>query len=250
MGDRQQPVPYLNGGYYGYGPPIPPPTPKPKRRFKPPGGCCCLSCIGSCIGSCLKCCGCCILSLIWNVLIAVAVILAVTALILWLVFRPNAVKFYVADANLNRFNLDSNDSNLHYDLDLNFTIRNPNQRLGVFYDAMQVSGYYGDQRFGSVDIAPFYQEEKNTAVVAAKMEGQNLVVLGDGARADLKEDDVAGVYRISVRLAMSVRFKFWVVKSWKVKPKIRCDDLKVPLGSSNSTSGFKFQTVQCDFDFR
>ena len=77
-----------------------------------------------------------------------------------------------------------------------------------------------------------------------------MVVLGDGARADLKEDDLTGVYRIDVRLVMSVRFKFWIIKSWKVKPKIRCDDLKIPLGSSNSTSGFKFQTMQCNFDFR
>ncbi|CAN6894064.1 unnamed protein product [Brassica oleracea var. botrytis] len=254
------PQPHLNGGYYGppqphlnggyYGPPIPPPPPKPKHRYKTPG-CCCFSCIGSCIGSCLRCCGCCILSLIWNILIAVAVILGITALILWLIFRPNAVKFYVADANLNRFSLDSsNNSNLHYDLDLNFTIRNPNQRLGIYYDVVQVSGYYGDQRFGSVEIAQFYQGHKNTTVVVTKMEGQNLVVLGDGARADLKEDDLTGVYRIDVRLVMSVRFKFWIIKSWKVKPKIRCDDLKIPLGSSNSTSGFKFQTMQCNFDFR
>ncbi|CAH8359912.1 unnamed protein product [Eruca vesicaria subsp. sativa] len=249
MGDKQ---PHLNGGYYG--PSIPPPPPsKSKRRYNSssPPGCCCFTCIGSCIGSCLKCCGCCILSLIWNILIAVAVILAVTALILWLIFRPNAVKFYVADANLNRFSLDStNNSNLHYDLDLNFTIRNPNQRLGVYYDVVKVSGYYGGERFGSVDVAPFYQGRKNTTVVVTKMEGQNLVVLGEGAREDLKEDEGTGVYRVDVKLVMSVRFKFWVVKSWKVKPKIGCDDLKVPLGASNLTGGFKFQTVQCNFEFR
>ncbi|ESQ48879.1 hypothetical protein EUTSA_v10021416mg [Eutrema salsugineum] len=240
MGDRQ---PYLNGGYYG--PSIPPPA-KTKRRYNTPGfGCCCFSCIGSC----LRCCGCCILSLICNILIAVAVILGIAAFVLWLIFRPNAVKFYVTDANLNRFSLDSNNnSNLHYDLDLNFTIRNPNQRIGVYYDEIQVSGYYGDQRFGSVGISPFYQGHKNTTVIGTKIEGQNLMVLGDGARADVKEDEKAGVYRIDAKLRMSVRFKFWVIKLWKFKPKIKCDDLKIPLVSSNSSSGFKFQTIKCDFD--
>ncbi|KAL0857746.1 hypothetical protein Bca101_062900 [Brassica carinata] len=242
MGDKHQP--HLNGAYYG--PSVPPPS-KPNRRYnKPPGCCCCFNCIGSC----LRCCGCCILSLICNILIAVAVILAVTALLTWLIFRPNAVKFYLTDANLNRFSLDSNNnSNLHYNLDLNFTFRNPNQRLGVYYDAIRVSGYYGEQRFGYVDVSPFYQGHKNTTVVVTKVRGQNLVVLGDGAREDLKEDDKNGVYGIDVKLVMSVRFRFWVVKSWKFKPKIKCNDLKVPLVSSNSTSGFKFETMECDFDF-
>ncbi|KAF2540495.1 hypothetical protein F2Q68_00032920 [Brassica cretica] len=208
MGDKHQP--YLNGAYYG--PSVPPPL-KPNRRYKPPGCCCCFNCIGSC----LRCCGCCILSLICNILVAVAVILAVTALLIWLIFRPNAVKFYVTDASLNRFSLDSNNnSKIHYDLDLNFTVRNPNQRLRVYYDAIQ---------------------------------GQNLVVLEDGARVDLKEDDKARVYSIDVKLVMSVRFRFWVVKSWKFKPKIKCNDLKVPLVSSSSTSGFRFKTMECDFDF-
>ncbi|KAL1204697.1 NDR1/HIN1-like protein 2 [Cardamine amara subsp. amara] len=239
MGSKQ---PDLNGAYYG--PSIPPPT-KTHRRYDSPGlGCCCFSCIGSC----LRCCGCCILSLICNILIAVAVILAVAALILWLVFRPNAVKFYVTDANLNRFSLDPNNSNLHYNLDLNFTIRNPNQRVGIYYDEFSVSGYYGGQRFGSGNVSSFYQGHKNTTVIVTKIEGQNLVVLGDGARADLKEDEKSGIYKVDAKLRMSVRFKFWVIKSWKFKPKIKCDELKIPLVSSNSTGGFKFQPMQCDFD--
>lgn len=53
------------------------------------------------------------------------------------------------------------------------------------------------------------------------------------------------MYRIDVKLAMSVRFRFWLVKS----PKIKCSDLKVPLVSSNSESGFKFETMECGFDF-
>ncbi|KAG7580908.1 Late embryogenesis abundant protein LEA_2 subgroup [Arabidopsis suecica] len=240
MGTKQ---PYLNGAYYG--PSIPPPA-KAHRSYDSPGfGCCCFSCLGSC----LRCCGCCILSMICNILIAIAVILAITGFILWLIFRPNAVKFYVAEANLNRFSFDSNNnSNLHYSLDLNFTIRNPNQRVGVYYDEISVSGYYGDQRFGSVNVSSFYQGHKNTTVVLTKIEGQNLVVLGDGARTDLKEDEKSGIYRIDAKLRLSVRFKFWVIKSWKLKPKIKCDDLKIPLGSSNSTGGFKFQPVKCDFD--
>ncbi|KFK38531.1 hypothetical protein AALP_AA3G126100 [Arabis alpina] len=243
MADNKQP--HLNGAYYG--PSIPPPSNHHRSHNSPDLGCC----FFNCFASCLRCCGCCILSLLCNILIAISVILGITALILWLIFRPNAVKFYVTDANLTKFNLDpENNSNLHYNLDLNFTIRNPNQRVGIYYDEIKVDGYYSDQRFGSVDVSPFYQGHKNTTVILTKMEGQNLMVLGDGARSDLKEDEKSGVYRIDAKLRMRIRLKFWVIKSWRLKPKIKCDDLKIPLGgSSNSTSGFKFVPTQCDFDF-
>ncbi|CAN8270097.1 unnamed protein product [Cochlearia groenlandica] len=240
--------PHLNGGYYSSS--IPPPS-NPRRRFNTPDfGCYFFRCLGGCLGGCLRCFGCCIISLICNILIAVAVVLAVTAIVIWLIFRPNAVKFHVTDANMNRFSLDPNTSNLDYDLDLNFTIRNPNQRLGVYYDEINVTGYYRDQRFGSGEISPFYQGHKNTTVIGARIEGRSLTAIDDGVRSVMKEEERSGVYTIDAKVRVSVRFKYWVIKSWRFKPKFKCDDLKVPLGSaSNLTSGFKFQPVKCGFDF-
>ncbi|XP_010543927.1 PREDICTED: NDR1/HIN1-Like protein 3-like, partial [Tarenaya hassleriana] len=196
---------------------------------------------------CLSCCGCCILSVICNILIVLAVILGIAALIIWLIFRPNVVKFRVADANLTRFDLDPSDNNLHYNLALNFTIRNPNRRIGIYYDQFEVSGLYGDERFGSVYAPPFYQGHKNTTVVEAVLSGQNVVMLGHGAQRDLDEDQKSGVYRIDLKLRLRVRFKFGFLKLWRFKSKVKCG-LKVPLSSSNSTSGFEFEETKCHFD--
>ncbi|CAH8354645.1 unnamed protein product [Eruca vesicaria subsp. sativa] len=235
MGDRQ---PHLNGAYYG--PSIPPPTKTSHSHGRRGGGCCCL-------GDCLGCCGCCILSVIFNILIALAVVIGIAALIIWLIFRPNAIKFHVTDAKLTQFTLGT-DNNLQYNLNLNFTIRNPNRRIGVYYDQIEVRGYYGDQRFGASNILPFYQGHKNTSVVGTNLVGQKLVVLNGGDRRDLEEDVKSGIYRVDAKLRLKIRFKFGLIKSWKFRPKIRCD-LKVPLGSSNSTSGFQFQRTKCDVDF-
>ncbi|KAL1196943.1 NDR1/HIN1-like protein 3 [Cardamine amara subsp. amara] len=234
MGDRQ---PHLNGAYYG--PSIPPPTKSSHSHGRRGGGC-------GCLGKCFGCCGCCILSVIFNILITLAVVIGIAALIIWLIFRPNAIKFHVTDAKLTQFSLDPND-NLQYNLDLNFTIRNPNRRIGVYYDQIEVRGYYGAQRFGVSNVPTFYQGHKNTTVVGTKLGGQGLVLLSRGERRDLDEDVKSQIYRIEAKLRLRVRFKFGLVKSWKFKPKIRCD-LKVPL-SSNTTGGFQFQRTKCDVDF-
>ncbi|RID68062.1 hypothetical protein BRARA_C00247 [Brassica rapa] len=235
MGDRQ---PHLNGAYYG--PSIPPPTKTSHSHGRRGGGCCCL-------GDCLGCCGCCILSVIFNILIALAIVVGIAALIIWLIFRPNAIKFHVTDAKLTQFTLGT-DNNLRYNLDLNFTIRNPNRRIGVYYDQIEVRGYYGDQRFGASNVSPFYQGHKNTTVVGTNIVGQSLVVLNGGDRGDFEEDVKSGIYRIDAKLRLKIRFKFGLIKSWKFKPKIRCD-LKVPLSTSNATSEFQFQRTKCDVDF-
>ncbi|CAG7878925.1 unnamed protein product [Brassica rapa] len=235
MGDRQ---PHLNGAYYG--PSIPPPTKTSHSHGRRGGGCCCL-------GDCLGCCGCCILSVIFNILITLVIVIGIAALIIWLIFRPNAIKFHVTDAKLTQFTLGT-DNNLRYNLDLNFTIRNPNRRIGVYYDQIEVRGYYGDQRFGASNVSPFYQGHKNTTVVGTNIVGQSLVVLNGGDRGDFEEDVKSGIYRIDAKLRLKIRFKFGLIKSWKFKPKIRCD-LKVPLSTSNATSGFQFQRTKCDVDF-
>ncbi|KFK25034.1 hypothetical protein AALP_AA8G058100 [Arabis alpina] len=239
MGDHQ-PQPHLNGAYYG--PSIPPPTKTSHSHGRHGGGGCC-----GCLGSCFSCCGCCILSIIFNILITLAILAGIAALIIWLIFRPNAIKFHVTDAKLTTFTLDPT-NNLRYNLDLNFTIRNPNRRIGVYYDQINVNGYYGDQRFGNGNVSPFYQGHKNTTVFGSKLEGQSLVLLSGGERKDLDEDLKSGIYRIDAKLRLRVRFKFGLVKTWRFKPKIRCE-IKVPISNVNTTSGFVFQRTKCDVDF-
>ncbi|XP_010452556.1 PREDICTED: NDR1/HIN1-Like protein 3 [Camelina sativa] len=228
----------LNGAYYG--PSIPPPKKVSHSHGRRGGGC-------GCLGDCLGCCGCCILSVIFNILIAIAVLLGIAALIIWLIFRPNGIKFHVTDAKLTEFTLDPATNNIRYNLELNFTIRNPNRRIGVYYDQIEVRGLYGDQRFGSSNISPFYQGHKNTTVVGTKLGGQQLVLLDGEDRKDLDEDVNSKIYRIDTKLRLRVRFKFGLIKSWRFKPNIKCE-LKVPL-SNSTTSGFQFQRTKCDVDF-
>ncbi|CAN4109464.1 unnamed protein product [Withania somnifera] len=78
----------------------------------------------------------CLCSCIFQIIFTILIILGVIALVRWLVLRPNKVKFYVTDVTLTQFDWSTTNNILHYDLAFNMTIRNPNKRIGVYYDSI------------------------------------------------------------------------------------------------------------------
>ncbi|KAF5473928.1 hypothetical protein F2P56_005875 [Juglans regia] len=218
----------LNGAYYG--PSVPPPRQShhPGRRGR---GC--------------GCCGC-LFRFLLGVIVSVVVTLGLAILILWLIFRPNNIKFHVTDASLTQFNLTAT-NNLQYNLALNITARNPNKKIGVYYELISARAYYEDQRLGSSDLEPFYQGHKNTSVLSPVFVGQHLLVLGADELSEFNVEKNAGVYNIDVKLYLRIKFKVGKVKTWRFKPKVKCE-LKLPL-SAKGTSAGGFKITKCDIDY-
>ncbi|XP_062167514.1 NDR1/HIN1-like protein 3 [Alnus glutinosa] len=224
MAEKQS---HLNGAYYG--PAVPPPTQSYHRHGRGRGcGCCCL------FGFLLK------------LVVSLVVIIGLAALIFWLIFRPTNVKFYVTDASLTEFTFTGNNT-LQYNLAVNITVRNPNRKIGVYYDTIEANAYYEDQRFGTKSLTPFYQGHKTTSYLNTAFEGQQLVLLGTDELSQFNAEKTAGVYTIDVKLNLRIRFKVGKVKTGRLKPKVKCD-LKVPL-SSTGNSAVVFQNTKCDVDF-
>ncbi|XP_010246779.1 PREDICTED: NDR1/HIN1-Like protein 3-like [Nelumbo nucifera] len=224
MADAKQP--HLNGAYYG--PPIP-----PQQSYHRPGrgrGCGC---------------GCCLLSLLFKIIITVVVVVGIAVLVLWLVFHPNKVKFHVVNASLTEFNLTGN--TLSYNLALNMTVRNPNKKIGVYYDRIEARAFYDDVMFGSQTLTPFYQGHKNTTFLNPVFQGQSPLVLGTSELNDFNTDKTAASFDIDVKLYLRIRFKVGSLKTNKYKPKVKCE-FKVPLVTNRSSVG-GFETTRCDIDF-
>ncbi|QCE05148.1 NDR1/HIN1-like protein 3 [Vigna unguiculata] len=229
----------LNGAYYG--PSIPPPK-SYRRPSRSGGGCGCLSC----------CCGCifdCIISLICKILVTVLVIAAVLVFLFWLIVRPNVLKFHVTDASLTRFTYSNN--TLHYNLALNVSIRNPNKRVGVYYDQIEAVALYEDARFASQTLGPFFQHTKNTTFISPLFNGQRVTPLTAEQGSQFEKDNDSGIFPIDVKLFMNVRFKFLFFKSHTIRPNIRCG-LHVPLKSRNGTSSpdAAFEATECDWIYK
>ncbi|XP_010463068.1 PREDICTED: putative syntaxin-24 [Camelina sativa] len=100
--------------------------------------------------------------------------------------RSNNVKFQVYDAELTHFNFEDKNNYLHYNLTLNLSIRNSKSSIGIHYDRFEANVYYMNHRLGAVPVPSFYQGSKNTTVLKALFEGQNVVLLDDKDATSLK----------------------------------------------------------------
>ncbi|XWS43352.1 hypothetical protein CRYUN_Cryun16bG0095600 [Craigia yunnanensis] len=220
---------HLNGAYYG------PSIPSATRNYHRPGR-------GSGCG-----CGCCLLKLLFNIIVTAVVVIGLAVLIFWLIFRPNKIKFHVTDVSLTEFNLTTNNT-LNYNLAVNMTVRNPNKKIGIYYDRIEARAYYEDQRFATQTLTPFYQGHKNTSFLNPVFSGQQFVSLGADETSVFNEERTSGIYSIDVKLYLRIRFKVSRVKTGRFTPKISCD-LKVTLSSANGSLAGVPETTRCGWDF-
>ncbi|KAG8374037.1 hypothetical protein BUALT_Bualt11G0089300 [Buddleja alternifolia] len=241
---------YPNGAYYT---PHAPPT-RPARSPSPPPSpsktdhcrkhnnkghlcwnpCCCCGCLMTCLMTC-----------ICQIICVVLVIVAILILICWLIFRPTAVKFYATDASLTEFDL--KDNTLQYNLALNLTIRNPNRRIGIYYDKIEANAIYQGERFATTQLQPFFQHHKSTNSLSPEFKGQNLVTLRNKQLSHYNDDKGSGVYAIDVKLYLRLRLKFLSFKLARLKPKINCD-LRIPLNGVATSK--VYESKRCNLIFR
>ena len=238
MADHQ-----LNGVHYG---PSIPPTRPPRRRHN--ASCCLCSCIFGCFRSCCGCIFNCILSLICRIIATIIILVAIVGFLLWLIVRPNALKFTVTDASLTQFNF-TNNNTLQYDLSVNLTIRNPNRRVGAYYNDIEMLSFYKDVRFGSQTLGKFFQPHKNTSVLNPVFKGQQVIPLSSSQISEFNKETNNGVYGINLKVLLNVRFALGLIKTGNLKHNYHCD-FKVPLKSNNGTSslGNGFQATRCEWD--
>lgn len=177
--------------------------------------------------------------------------------ITWLIFLPQELKFTVSDASLTQFDYNSTANNtLLYDMALNITIRNPNKRVGVYFNRIQALSQYGKKRFSMVTLTnstPFYQGRKNTTTVSAVIQGQQVLLFKEKDMKKYNMEKSAGVYSIEVKLALRVKARYGKLKTRYYKPadKVSCK-LKLPLLSnsmngtaSTAANGAKFMPAVC-----
>ncbi|KAJ0969652.1 hypothetical protein J5N97_022529 [Dioscorea zingiberensis] len=232
MADNKQS--HLNGAYYG--PAIPPAR---THRSIGRGGCdcCCLPC--------------CLLSTLFKLLFSIIITLGIIVLILWLVLRPNEIKPYVETATLSKFDLSNNTNNniiLNYNLSMDLSIRNPNKRIGIYYDYIESQALYDDSRIGFKILEPFYQGHKNTTVLHPEF-GSRTAMLGDSVANTYKREKGEGFFYVDVKLYTKLRLKIWIFKFHGFKPEIDCM-LKLPVPSNGTaTTVSTYERTKCDVHY-
>ncbi|XP_068664132.1 NDR1/HIN1-like protein 10 [Aristolochia californica] len=220
---------HLNGAYYG--PPIPP----RRHSYHRPGR-----------GSSFCCGPCCLLSFLFKLIVSLIIIAGIIALIVWLALRPAKIKVHVQTAELSQFNL-TNGNLLHYNLSLSVSVRNPNKRIGIYYDRLEARAFYKGHRLDSRFLPTFYQGHKNTTMLYPAFNGQQLVVLDSQDVNDFEQQRREGRFEVDVKIYARIRFKVGKVKTNHYTPDAECE-LRMPLTTGGSAVG-GFSRTKCDIDF-
>ncbi|XP_042383207.1 NDR1/HIN1-like protein 26 [Zingiber officinale] len=161
-----------------------------------------------------------------SVLLSLLLVAGVILFVLWLSLRPHRPRFHLADFAAPGIGDPASLADSAFSF--NVTDRNPNQKIGVYYDAMDGSVYYRGRLVASGPVMfPFYQPSKNTTAIAGQVAGVRMPK-GSAVAAQLAADAAAGRVELRLELSSIVRFK---VRVWDTRQHHLHVECRVVVGS-------------------
>ncbi|KAG0488004.1 hypothetical protein HPP92_006815 [Vanilla planifolia] len=182
--------------------------------------------------------------------ITVVLLLLIVITVLFFAFHPKELQAYVEDAALSQFDLDGN--LLRYNLTLAIAVRNPNNKLGVYYDSVEARALYDGSRFGFAVLPIFFQEEESTAIIKPDFNGFGSLT-GDSVAATYESEKERGFYTIEVVFHARIRVKAGALKM-RVKKQVDCR-VKLPVAAGGGESPAAavapvfLQRTECDVSY-
>ncbi|VAI29636.1 NDR1/HIN1-like protein 1 [Triticum dicoccoides] len=183
-----------------------------------------------------------------KVLLGMAFIVAVIALIVYLVLRPTHPSFFLQDASLRQLDLSNSSGLLSTSLQVTVASRNPNDRIGVYYDRLDVYASYDFQQITvAASLPPVYQGHGDIDIWSPVLDGPN-VPFAPYLASKISQDCQAGHLVLHVKIDGRVR---WKVGSWisgHYHLFVTCQALLETVRGNGTpgASGFKFQkTTGC-----
>ncbi|KAL6992710.1 hypothetical protein U1Q18_010824 [Sarracenia purpurea var. burkii] len=167
--------------------------------------------------------------IICSIFLTLFFIVVIITFILWLSLRPHRPRFRIHDFSIPGLAQPNGFQNVQ--VIFNITARNPNQNIGIHYDAMQVNLYYQDQGIGGTSLLfPFFQPPKNTTVLYGVLSGATLTV-NNQRWQQFQADLGQGVVIFRVDITSTIRFKISKWNSKRHKSHANCEVGVGPDGS-------------------
>jgi hypothetical protein len=157
------------------------------------------------------------------VLLTLVLIAGIIMFVLWLSLRPHRPKFYLTDFSIPNANRQSGLANLPVRFAV--TEHNPNQKIGIYYEEIVASVYYGDVLVAKGPVMQaFYQPPKGDTPVLGQLTATGPNPATDSAAwGRFSAELSAGAVRMRLMLTSTVQFQ---VKMWDTKHhhmKAECD---------------------------
>ncbi|KFK25035.1 hypothetical protein AALP_AA8G058200 [Arabis alpina] len=151
------------------------------------------------------------------------VIILLLILLLWAVLKPSKPHFILQDATVFTFNVTGDPPNL-LTSNFQFTLssRNPNDKIGIYYDRLDVYASYQSQQITyPTSIPPVYQGHKEVNVWSPFVGGKSVSVAPYNALA-LNQDHTHGGVALLVRIDGRIRWKHGAFTTGKYHLYVRC----------------------------
>lgn len=131
-------------------------------------------------------------------------------ILVWLILRPTKPHFYLKETDIYQLNL-SGPHLLNSSIQITLISKNPNKRVGVFYDQLQAyASYKGQQITVHASLPPFYQGHEDRNLLTASLLGDSVpVALSFGY--EVGRDQLSGKLLLGVKLNGRLR---WKVGTW------------------------------------
>ncbi|KAI3461356.1 hypothetical protein Pfo_018019 [Paulownia fortunei] len=174
-----------------------------------------------------------------GVLLALIILTGLIVLIIWLAVQPKKLKYSLEQGSISGYNL----TNDHLNANFHFVLRanNPNRRISLYYDRIDVTVLYEDQKLSINNVHPFYQPRRNVTHLDMDLVAKDAALYGAVAR-DLRMEKASGSVDLDVKIRAKIRLKVGVFKIHR-KLKVLCGPVTVPFYSSKG-----FERVFCDAD--
>ncbi|KAK9054750.1 hypothetical protein SSX86_025829 [Deinandra increscens subsp. villosa] len=191
------------------------------------------------------CCSCC-LCITFTVTLLI-VIAAAAGGAAYVVYRPHRPTFSVSSLHVSQFNLTSSNK-LSTKFNFTVTVRNPNDKIALFYDPVSVS--FISKGVDVVDGAlPAFTMGKSSATVL------RAVVAASGRSVDEKsglKSDVRDKKGLGLKIQMDTKVKAKIGSFWtrKVPIRVTCDGVRAAAPAGKTAATARTSGAKCKVDLR
>ncbi|CAN4120176.1 unnamed protein product [Withania somnifera] len=182
---------------------------------------------------------------LFSVLIAFVTLILFTILLIYLILRPTKPHFILQDATIYAFNTSAPFNFLMTNVQITIASRNPNGKIGIYYDKLDVYATYRGQQVTLPTLLPqTYQGHKDVSIWSPFVYGNNVPVAPYLGNA-ISQDIMIGTILLNVKIDGRVRWKVGNFVSGKYHLYVNCPAYVV-VGKSLA---MKYQLVQnCHVD--
>lgn len=186
---------------------------------------------------------CCCLAWICALLAAFLIVCAIALLVFYLLVQPKVPQYSIDGLSIPRFNVTDLPLNpatkasaadkpyLTSDIQLTINMQNPNKKIGIFYNDVQVYVVYQGVTISKGSIPSFYQGHKNTTTLRLDLQG-NDVALKESVGGELEQSlSAKSNIQLQIETQASVAIKVGSLKSNNVKFRFIC---QVEVGAPTS----------------